>query len=190
RDSTNPGHPDRLPFSLQFARLSPYTVMEMLALNDAQTDRYLFAYELAKVLLRDLGIFPQRDVPEGQRDRQEKFLLCLDEFERGYPRLRLSFLLDVVGLCKAAVTKSTFTPYNAELRSPAGQEAVKKRLDAKDMPGSASSWGKLTSVLWRLHRLRVFDRPGGGGTVLDYPGRLRTGPGSGVGLWDGGLNAR
>ena len=43
RETTNPDHSQRKPFSLQFARLSPYTVMGMLDLNEAQRDRFLFA---------------------------------------------------------------------------------------------------------------------------------------------------
>ena len=187
RETTNPAHPGRRPFSLQFARLSPYTVVEMLGLTDAQVDRYLFAYEAAKALLRDLGLFPQKDAEPAEKQRQEQFLLRLDEFERGFPRLRLSFLLDVVGLCKAAVTKGCFTPFNAVLNSPAGQEALRKRLNAKDMPGNASSWGKLHSVLWRLHRLKVFDRHESGGRFLQYGDLLQPGLVSVVDLSDAGL---
>src|SRR5262249_8358998 len=151
-------HPGRRPFSLQFARLSPYTVAEMLQLSEAQTDRYLFAYEVAKGLLRELGVFPQKGCSDEERERQERMVLTLDEFERGYPRLRLSFLLDVVGQCKALVNKAKFTPYNDALKTEEGREALCKHLNAKEMPGNAASWGKLHSVLWRLHRLKVFDR--------------------------------
>jgi DNA helicase HerA-like ATPase len=187
RETTNPAHPDRRPFSLQFARLSPYTVMEMLGLNDAQTDRYLYAYEQAKGLLRDLGIFPSRGADESLRQREERVLGRLDEFERGYPRLKLSFLLDVVGLCKALVTKSCFTPFNAPLRTEEGQDAVRKRLHREDMPGSASSWGKLHSLLWRVMRLKVFDRHEDGGRFLDYRTMLEPGRVSVVDLSDAGL---
>jgi hypothetical protein len=187
RDTTNPAHPDRRPFSLQFARLSPYTVAEMLELNDAQMDRYLFAYELAKALLRDLGIFPQKDVEPAERERQERILKRLDEFERGYPRLRLSFLLDVVGCCKAVVNRSAFTPFNKELAGPGGQAALKKRLDAKDMPKVASSWGKLHGLLWRLQRLNVFDRHEAGGRFLNYREMLQPGRVSVIDLSDAGL---
>jgi len=188
RDTTNPHHPNRRPFSLQFARLSPYTVMEMCGLNDAQTDRYLFAYELAKGLLRDLGIFPEKDVSKEESDRQERMLLRLDEFERGYPRLRLSFLLDVVAVCKAIVTKSTPKIYNPVLKSPEGQEALRNRLDVKQMPGVASSWGKLNSLLWRLHKLRVFDRHGAGSAFLSYRDLLQPGRVSVIDLSDAGLS--
>jgi hypothetical protein len=188
RDTTNPDHPGRRPFSLQFARLSPYTVAEMLELSEAQIDRYLFAYEVCKGLLRDLGIFPQHGATGEERERQERILLSLDEFERGYPRLRLSFLLDVVGQCKALVNKATFTPFNEELRTEAGRDALCKRINVKEMPGNAASWGKLHSVLWRLHRLRVFDRDGAGGTFVRYREMLQAGRLSVVDLSDTGLS--
>ena len=81
RETTNPAHPNLRPVSLQFARLSPYTVMAMMECNDAQTDRYLFAYEAAKRIMRDLGIFPQKDAAGAEKDRQERIVLKLDDFE-------------------------------------------------------------------------------------------------------------
>ena len=60
RDTTNPDHPQRRAFSLQFARLSPYAVMEILDLTDAQRERFLNAYDIAKEVLRDLGVFPAK----------------------------------------------------------------------------------------------------------------------------------
>jgi hypothetical protein len=187
RDTTNPAHPDLCPFSLQFARLSPYTVLAMLECNDAQTDRYLYAYEAAKGMLRELGIFPQKEASPQERERQERLLLGMDDFERGYPRLKLSFLLDVVAACKALAAKGEFTPYNAVLRTEAGQEAMRKRLSAKDVT-NAASWGKVHSLLWRLHRLKVFDRTEGGAKVLNYRDMLEPGRVSVVDLSDAGLS--
>jgi DNA helicase HerA-like ATPase len=187
RDTTNPKHPHCRPFSLQFARLSPYAVAEMLQLNEAQTDRYLVAYELAKALVRELGLFPQKEAGREERERQERLLTRLDEFERGYPRLQLSLLLDVVAACKAAVTKSAFTPFDADLKTEAGQEALNRRLKAADLPASAASWGKLYSLLWRLHRLKVFDRHKAGGRFLQYRAMLQPGRVSVVDLSDAGL---
>jgi DNA helicase HerA-like ATPase len=187
RDTTNPAHPDRRPFSLQFARLSPYTVMAMTGCNDAQTDRYLFAYEAAKGMMRDLGLFPAKDAPAEERERQERFLVGLDDFERGYPRLKLSFLLDVVGACKALASKGSFTPYNSALKTEAGEAALKKHLSAKDVT-NAASWGKLTSLLWRLHRLKVFDRNEGGAKLLNYREMLQPGRVSVIDLSDAGLS--
>src|SRR4051794_21708518 len=81
RDTTNPKYPNSCPFSLQFARLSPYSVMGMLGCNDAQTDRYLLAYEACKGVLRELGIFPQRGASKEDQARQERILRGLDDFE-------------------------------------------------------------------------------------------------------------
>ena len=188
RDTTNPAHPNLKPFSLQFARLSPYTVMGMMGCNDAQTDRYLFAYEAAKRIMRDLGVFPQKDATAAEKERQERILLRVDEFERGYPRMTLSFLLDVVGACKAVASKGEdFHPYNAVLSSEAGQAAFAKYLSAKDVT-NAASWGKVKSLLWRLHRLKVFDRTAGGAQVLRYHEMLAPGRVSVIDLSDAGLS--
>ena len=187
RDPANPAHPDLRPFSLQFARLSPYAAAEMIGANDAQQERFFVAYDLTKHLMRDLGIFPQKDATEAERERQEKILARLDEFERGYPRMTLSLLLDVVGLCKAAVGKTAFSPYGAVLKTDAGREAVKRLIDPKQLPGNVSSWGKLLSLLWRMHRLKVFDRHAGGARFLTYAELVRPGRLSVVDLSDAGM---
>jgi DNA helicase HerA-like ATPase len=187
RETTNPAHPSRRPFSLQFARLSPYTAMEMLGLNDAQTDRFLFAYDLAKGLLRELGIFPEKKAEPKERERQEKMLLRLDDQERGYPRLTLSHFLDVVGACRAKVTKTSFAPFNAALRGPEAEAFFDRHLRPKQMPDSASSWGKLYSLLWRLRRLRVFHGPGVAAKPLSYGSLLKAGQVSVIDLSDAGL---
>jgi DNA helicase HerA-like ATPase len=187
RDTTNPAHPQRREFSLQFARLSPYTVIGMIEANEAQADRYWIAYDIAKRLLRDLGIFPQRDARTAERERQEKFIRRLDEFERGYPRLTLSFFLDVVGLCKSVVSKTCFEPFNVVLRAEQVKDTVKSYFDSKSAPGNASSWGKLLSLLWRIKRLNVFDRPKTAAPVLDYRALLRPGTVSVIDLSDSGM---
>jgi DNA helicase HerA-like ATPase len=47
RETTNPDYPRKREFSLQFARLSPYTVAEILDLTEAQVQRFLIAYDAA-----------------------------------------------------------------------------------------------------------------------------------------------
>jgi DNA helicase HerA-like ATPase len=188
RETTNPGHPNRRPFALQFARLSPYTAMEMLALNDAQTDRFLYAYDLSKALLRDLGIFPEKTADAAERERQERLLLRLDEAERGYPRLTLSLFLDVVGACRARVNKAPFTPFNAVLNGMEAAASLDRHMHPKEMPASASSWGKLYSLLWRLRRLQVFHGPGVRASPLNYAALLQPGAVSVIDLSDSGLS--
>lgn len=188
RETTNPRHPHGKPFSLQFAMLSPYAAMELLGLSDAQTDRFLFAYEIAKGLLRDLGIFPERNQPPEEQEQQERLLRNLDEFERGYPRLTLSFFLDIVGYCKATINKTDFTPFTPELRDAAGLQQLKARINAKEMPGNAASWGKLHSLLWRMQKLKVFFGPGVRARPLDYKVMLKPGQVSVIDLSDAGLS--
>jgi hypothetical protein len=181
REPANPPAANLTPFSLQFARLSPYTACELMGANDAQEERFFAAYDLAKRLMRDLGLFPERDKPEAERQKQERFLLRLDEFERGYPRLTLSRLLDVVGLCHAAIAKVPVEPFNPEFRA----DAVKGAIDKNALPGNAASWGKLKSLLWRLKRLGVFDDRRDG--PLNYAKLIAPGRLSVIDLSDAGL---
>lgn len=191
RDTTNPRHPNRREFSLQFAQLSPYAVIEMLGMNDAQAGRFHFAYQVAKAVMRDLGICPEKDKPKEEIDRQERLLLKVDEFERGHPRMTLSLLLDVVSKCLATVNKTEFVPFNANLRTDAAQASLAQHIKSKEMEGSASSWGKVKSLLWRMHRLKVFDRhlvktrPA---KPLDYRGLIQPGQVSVVDLSDAGMS--
>jgi DNA helicase HerA-like ATPase len=58
RETANPDHPNARQFSLQFVRLSPYSASEILGLTEPQEQRFLRAYDIAKEVMRDLGIFP------------------------------------------------------------------------------------------------------------------------------------
>jgi hypothetical protein len=153
RETANPNHPRKAAFSLQFARLSPYTVIEILALNEAQAERFLKAYDLAKMVMRDLGIFPAK----GNSD-QERLALEIDEFERGYPRLTLSFMIEMVRACHAHVDKSEFDPYLTVLKSDEARESIQKRLSTLDLPKHPVSW---RAVLGRLILQRQLGRKAG-----------------------------
>jgi uncharacterized protein len=151
RATANPGHPRILEFCLQFARMSPYAVKEILDLTEAQAMRFDQAYDAAKLVLRDLNIFPVK----GNRD-QEKRALEIDEFERGYPRLTLSHMLDIVKGFLHVVTKQPGSPdlYNNQFRAEV--EKVMQRIHAVKTD-SATSWRALFGKLWQLYRLGVFD---------------------------------
>ena len=188
RDTSNPGHPNRRRFSLQFAQLSPHAVIEILDLSDAQQERFLKAYDIAKEVMRELGLYPRKGNAE-----QERFALELDEFERGYPRMTLAILTDIVGACLARAESggggrkgkkgeeddddSTFTPWSKELNTPAGVGAVRKRVHAANPPGNAISWRAVIGRLARLSRLKVFYDEAEGVGPINYrelltPGRL------------------
>ena len=71
---------------------------EILGLTEPQQQRFMQAYDIAKEVLRDLGIFP-----EFKDENQERLAMEIDEFERGYPRLTLTMMMDVVGACRRMV---------------------------------------------------------------------------------------
>ncbi len=186
RETANPDHPARQQFSLQFAHLSPYTIIEMLELNDPQSERFLYAYDLAKGVLRDTGTFPRGTASKEERDSDEQFLLQLDEFERGYPRMTLPLLLDVVTYCYSVVSKSEFRPFCKELKTPEGIDSLTKHVDKKSLQ-SASSWGKVRSVLWRLQRLKIFDQRSNEVQLLRHASLLKPGHLSVIDLSDSGM---
>ena len=159
-ETTNPGHPDRREFSPPFSRLSPYMVCEILGLSDAQETRYWQAYEVCKVLLRELGIFPRRLM--GRTDEEdERRLERLDEFGEGYPGMTLQGLLDVVSGFLHVVERQEGSPrlYSGEFRDQAERVMGRVKQVRAD---SAVSWRALRARLFRLMRLSVFDQRGAG----------------------------
>jgi hypothetical protein len=181
-------------FSLRFADLSPYVVMEILELEQPQQDRFLKAYDTTKQLLKDLHIFPQ--TPEKQKElgvNDLQRVLEVDELEEGYPELKLEHLLDVVsaftdwaGITKEGKKKSVKekdkeedeedVSWDVTLRSAdfAGYGTrVKQRVVTAQAPKVQSSWKSLAGKLWRLQRLQVFDNPHA--QPLDFQGLIRPG---------------
>ena len=166
-ETTNYRHPDRREFSPPFSRLSPYTVCEILDLSDAQQTRYWQAYETCKLLMRDLGIFPQRFMNNVDQD-DERRLNQLDEFSEGYPNMTLQALLDVVSAFLHVVDKQPDTPRMYYRPFSDNSDRVMARV--KQMRAdSAISWRALRSRLFRLMRLNVFDSRQKGVRPIDYP---------------------
>jgi uncharacterized protein len=194
RDSANPDHPHLRPFSLQFARLSPYAAAEILGLTDAQMQRFLKAYDVAKELLREFGIFPARGNAE-----QERMAIEIDEFERGYPRLTLALLLDIVasggrlaegGSKEKGEGESSALPVHTPyLATPEGQRSLRSKLMSGSRPDSAISWRALLGRLGRLNRLKVFfDDADTGARPLNYKQLLQPGMVNVLDLSDSGVS--
>jgi DNA helicase HerA-like ATPase len=153
RDTANPGHPHRVAFGLRFDRLSPYTVMDILDLTDAQQERFLQAFDTTKKFLRQANISQATDYE-------------LDEFEEGVPGMTLAHLHDMVAAFASIAAKE-----EPELRTPAFRERLSevKRDIGGFKPTHAASWRALLGKLGRIKRLNVFDVPSA--KPLDY-GRL------------------
>ncbi len=152
RETTNPDYRQRAQFCLEFSQLSPYAVMEILELNDAQQERYLKAYDITKQIMMRQKIYPQNEAEKAE-------LFELDEMERGFPRMTLQHIYDITRLCADNVAKEEGAPV---FQSPDFQrqaEEVKKEFDtlASKLPGNVWSWRKVQGSLSRLLRLKIFD---------------------------------
>jgi uncharacterized protein len=167
RETTNTTHTDRKTFCLQFSNLSPYAVMEILNLNEAQQERFLKAYDIARRLMMELKIYPANE-------EEKRELLDLDEMERGYPRMTLQHMYDVVRLCADTVSGDSDTP----IRTPvfrAERERIVKMIKEAKLPGHVWSWRKVQGSLSRILRLNIFDNGRVGPpnyTEMTAPGRV------------------
>ncbi|WP_417676012.1 ATP-binding protein [Roseibium sp.] len=155
REPSNPAHPSHAEFTLDFSVLSPWTAIEILGMNDAQQGRFLAAYDIGRRLLADLSIFPiKKDVQSEQK------ALDWDEMECGYPHLTLAMLIDVVSVCIATLKKGDTTFWASDLlrKDHRAQTKLKEIVEQTDLEKVPSSWMKVSSLLWRMHRLKIFDR--------------------------------
>lgn len=171
REPSNPDHPSQSEFALDFSAISPWTAIEILQLNDAQQGRFLAAYDIGKRLLSDLGIFPiKKDVAS------EQAALEWDEMETGYPRMTLALMIDVISACIAHIRKGETNYWASELllRDRDGaRDKLKAIVEAQDIEKIPSSWLKVASLLWRMNRLKIFDR--GDAPHLDVAAMLKPG---------------
>jgi hypothetical protein len=177
--ASNPAHPAIRRFCIDFANISPFIATELLRGNDAQSDRFMAAYNAAGELLTRLGL-----VPDAARHRDA--VRAWDDQESGYPDLRLAHVLDMAEAAAALVSGDDTVPprylhdegFKAHL-PPLMEKAaeVKKRL------AHAGSWRKTVSLVAALYRSGLFDRNGASGkdgvaiSSLDYrkmlaPGRV------------------
>jgi DNA helicase HerA-like ATPase len=162
--SANPKHPSSKEFTLRFEQISPFAFGEIMDLTDAQNERLFQAYEIAKAVLRELKIFPA--------DGDERQLLDIDEFDRGWPSMRLEDLRYLVSAIIAIADKN-----NTDAEPPFRQSQfygqwtiVKRRIHAHFSGGEAdgekkkasvaygNSWKALMAKISRLQRLRIFDQ--------------------------------
>jgi len=168
RETAHESYTDRTNFCLEYSNLSPYAVMEILNLNDAQQERFLKAYDIARRVLMRLKIYPATE------EEKEK-LLEIDEMERGFPRLTLERMYDIVRLCADTVAGEEADTY---LRTPefhANRTQLTKSVKEDKLPGNVFSWRKVQGSLSRLLRLGIFDNDKSNPPnyeVMTQPGRV------------------
>lgn len=160
-ETTNPEHPHVEDFTLSFEHLSPYSVMEILGFNDAQQQRFLKAYDIARLVLKKLDIFPVND-------EDQKKLYDLDEFERGYYKLDLKLLYDVVAACQKMAAKEPLETdgmlsFPSQWIKNKDKDEQKKfiSLFRKDdfKSDNVASWRAVQGQFGLWIRLKIFDNP-------------------------------
>lgn len=174
RETRNPMHPSRQKFSLLFSELSPYAVMEILDLSDAQQQRFFKAFDVAKLALERLQIFPANALEKQQ-------LLELDELESGYPQMRLSHLHDVIAFITAKIADEPEVYLETPEFNGKGREILKQVVSQAQPPANVISWRAVLGKVGRIKRLKIFDVPGG---ILSYRDMLQPGRVSIVDLSD------
>jgi hypothetical protein len=155
-ETANPEHPSVHTFGLSFTDLSPYTIAEIVDLNEAQQERFFRTIDIGKQVLRELKIYPT----EAGRKVQEREILELNEFEEGYPELTLSRILDLANVMRAVTQHEgpdDVHLFNREFDSLQAKASIFRHAQAAQ-PKSAVSWLALIGRLWRLHRLGIFDQ--------------------------------
>jgi DNA helicase HerA-like ATPase len=168
RETTCPDRPRASAFSLQFSQLSPYLVMEVLDLNDAQQLRYQKAYDITKRLLRELKIFPKN-----AQEREQ--LLELDEMETGYPSMKIEHMYDIVCACADFISGEKSQIHFRNQDFGRAKDQIVQVLESVDLPGHPGSWRIVQGRLAQLLHLKIFDNPSSGPIhyqALTTPGQV------------------
>ncbi len=166
KEAANPAHPQLADFSLRFSELSPYALQEILELTEAQGERFFKAYDVTKLALEKMGIWPTN---EQERKRQ----LELDEFETGYPEMTLIHLYDVVNEIVSVIDKDTEEPYLETYLFQERRKQLRQIIGGANLPKNVISWRALMGKLGKLKRLKIFDSPDA--APLDYEQVLKPG---------------
>jgi DNA helicase HerA-like ATPase len=140
-------------FRLDFSSLSPYAAAEIMDLSDAQQDRFFKAFDVTKLVMRDLDIFPKKGVPD-----QEREAIDVNEFDTGYPCMTLSYLIDIANFFLASLSHNEFEPFNEVFKSEEAKGKIRARI-ATVSTNNEISWKALLGKLWRLNRTAIFDNP-------------------------------
>ncbi|MER8627352.1 DUF87 domain-containing protein [Mesorhizobium sp. M1143] len=151
RKTANPAHPNKHAFKIAFDDLSPHVLMEILDLSEPQERRLIDAYDICKVVMRQLGIYPQNDAEKNQS-------LDIDDLQSGWPRMTIHMIFDIVNLAMeyaggtANATQSPeFKDHEDDIRT-----LIKQRPPEKDK----RSWMAIYGVLNKMRRAKIFaDRP-------------------------------
>ncbi|MEO1617599.1 MAG: DUF87 domain-containing protein [Planctomycetota bacterium] len=166
KDTSNPAHPSRSQFSLQFCKLSPFAIQEILDLSEGQAARFWAAYDIAKLALEKFGVWPINEAEKIE-------LMELDEMESGYPKMTLAHLYDIIKEIGAMVDKDGSEPSLDTGLFEQRRKELHGIIKTLKTPKDVRSWRALQGKLGKLRRLKIFDSPNA--PELDYDSMLKPG---------------
>lgn len=152
RETANPTHPRVQEFSLRFSGLSPYAVQEILELTEAQSERFFKAYDITKLALERMKIWPRNDT-------ERRMLMDLDELNSGYPTMTLTHLYDVVKEIASILNEDETEQYLETPEFSKNRAQLHQLIGQANPPKNVISWRALLGKLGRIKRLKIFDTP-------------------------------
>lgn len=168
RSPADPSHPDLRPFKIPFDAISPYVMAELLELSEPQERRFLEAYEICRITMEKEGIFPATP-----KDHQTA--LDIDELSRGWPKMTLPMVLDVVSAA-IAYADGAMDELRARSGDFKGKEGTLKQIvNARKPEKDVRSWKAIAKKLWRMQKADVFAPSGQTGldvSLLVQPGTV------------------
>ena len=149
-DSANPNHRDNSTFSLQFCNLSPYAVQEILDLSEAQAERFFKAFDVTKLAMERLKIWPMDDTGRLQA-------IEVDEMDSGHPNMTLNMLYDIVAEIAAVTEGAGAEPFLDTKAFRDKRKELHQIIGAANCPKNVISWRALQGKLGKIRRLKIFD---------------------------------
>jgi hypothetical protein len=145
----NPSHPDIRSFKVAFDEFSPYVLAEVMDLSDAQERRLMDAYDIARVTMERVGIYPTNEAE--QREAME-----VDELQRGWPHMTVEMIIDVINL-GIHFSEGHTADFVARAASFKGKEdEIKKVFTARKPEKDSRSWKAINKRLWRMKKANIF----------------------------------
>lgn len=148
RTPANPDHPNIRRFKIAFDELSPTVLAEVLDLSEPQERRLMDAYEICRVTMDALKIYPATP-----QEVQES--LDIDELVRGWPKMTIDMMIDAVS---AAITSidGDLSAYKAKSAFAGHEDKLIQVLKARKIEKDVRSWLAIAKRLWRMKKANVF----------------------------------
>lgn len=145
----NPDHPNLRSFKVAFDEFSPYVLAEVMDLSEAQERRMTDAYDIARITMERIGIYPSNEA-------EQREALEIDELQRGWPRMTVEMIIDVINL-GIMYSDGDMSDFRGRANGFQGSEDELKRVFTARKPEKDSrSWKAINKRLWRMKKAAIF----------------------------------